>query len=306
MFGPEQAASLPAVYDPAQVATQQQQALSIKDQLENRYRELTFGEQMRHNKSTEGLTAQQIAEAQRHNTANERIGGGNLAVAQGNLNVSRQRLAQEQQSPKGVVDSERGLVIDPRTGSAIPITADGAPVGAKQPNLREIPVSVNKAILENQQGLANIDRAIAAIDATPRALGPVNMIPGAQTVRQYTNPEGVAARANVADIGSLKLHDRSGAAVSASEFPRLAPFIPSASDSPATAKKKLQQFKENFQLEAELLGQQYSEDQGYRSSPLLSGNKQPAMPAQRTQQSSAPPPPAARATHDNDPLGLRR
>jgi len=73
----------------------------------------------------------------------------------------------------------------------------------------------------------------------------------------------------MSSIGSLILHDRSGAAVTASETPRLRPFIPSASDSPEVAKKKLARFKAIYEEEAGLLAQTYSADQGYKESPAL-------------------------------------
>jgi hypothetical protein len=42
------------------------------------------------------------------------------------------------------------------------------------------------------------------------------------------------------------IHDRSGAAVTAAEFPRLAPFIPTEKDDPPTVKKKLKMFVQNY------------------------------------------------------------
>ena len=58
-------------------------------------------------------------------------------------------------------------------------------------------------------------------------------------------PDEIAERhggsAALADVAGQKFHDLSGAAVSAGEATRLKPYIPSASDSPATAKAKLQQ-----------------------------------------------------------------
>jgi hypothetical protein len=108
--------------------------------------------------------------------------------------------------------------------------------------------ATKKAIIESNVGIGNIDRAIELIDAKPSALGPQYKVPGAEIAGQYLDPEGVPARAAVSNVGSLKLHDRSGAAVTVSEFPRLAPFIPTAGDSPKAAKDKLNGLKAEYEL----------------------------------------------------------
>lgn len=203
----------------------------------------------------------------------------NATSASNNANtvaVQRDRLAFDKDQPKGqVVQTDSGtMLVDPRTGEARPVTSGGVPV--QKPG-KEIPASVNKSIMENQQNISKIDRALAAIDAKPSALGPQYMIPGAETIGQYVDPEGVNARAGVADIGSMILHDRSGAAVTVSEMPRLKPFIPTASDKPEVAKQKLARFRQEYEAEAGLLAQTYGKDQGYKESPLLkSGADKPA------------------------------
>ncbi|WP_371435401.1 hypothetical protein [Polaromonas sp.] len=250
MFGPEMAQKIPPVYDPSTVARNQQQAMSVKEQLEQQYKRLTFGETQRHNMATEGNQA------------------GSLEVARGNLGVSRNRLLMDQNAPKGqIVQTADGpMLADIRTGEARPVTVDGQQV--RKPG-KDIPPNVNKSIIENQQNISKIDRALAAITARPNSLGPQYAIPGAEMAGQYLDADGVDARAGVADIGSLILHDRSGAAVTASETPRLRPFIPAASDDAAPAKKKLQRFKEIYEEEAGLLSQTYGADQGYKESPAL-------------------------------------
>jgi hypothetical protein len=149
---------------------------------------------------------------------------------------------------------------------------------------------------ENQQNISKIRRAVAEIDKSPDSLGPINMLPGADAIRQYTDPEGVEARAGVADIGSLVMHDRSGASVTVSESPRLRPFIPSASDKPEVAKKKLARFLEIYEEEADLLSQTYNKSQGYRESPVLGSNGRAAGapaapgPVERIAQQAKPMP----------------
>jgi len=165
--------------------------------------------------------------------------------------------------------------------------------GPKPGKQKDIPAAVNKTIIDQKQAVSNIDSAIAAIKAYPDALGFTNSIPGAQSIRQVTDPKGVAVRGQVANIGSLVLHDRSGAAVSASEFPRLAPFIPSAGDKPAAAIEKLQQMKKIAEEELGLYADSYSPANGYKQHPLLKApSAQPGIAA-------------APAAGNPDPLGIR-
>ena len=83
------------------------------------------------------------------------------------------------------------------------------------------------------------------------------------------DPSGVEARAGVADIGSLVLHDRSGAAVTAAEAPRLVPFIPLPTDDNATVIKKLTRMRNIAAQEQTGLTETYGKDQGYAPNPTV-------------------------------------
>lgn len=99
-----------------------------------------------------------------------------------------------------------------------------------------------------------IDDALAELDAHPDAVGLTRGLPLlGDRLDQRMDPAGVAARAQIANIGSLKLHDRSGAAISVHEFPRLAPFIPAVSDTPETIRTKLRKLRDAIQVEQEAL-----------------------------------------------------
>ena len=113
----------------------------------------------------------------------------------------------------------------------------------------EVPQHLQKVYLENRAKLGQVDAAKAQVEANPDAVGAIGWLP--EAVSQYipgkSGKEGVPVRAAVADLGSMKIHDRSGAAVTASEFPRLRPFIPNVvTDSPATIQYKLEQFKQEY------------------------------------------------------------
>jgi len=107
------------------------------------------------------------------------------------------------------------------------------------------PPTQRMAYIENNSALKKIDLALDAVKNNGDALGFKNML--GDTITQRLDPNGVATRALIADIGSLKIHDRSGAAVTASESPRLMPFIPQVTDTPETVTKKLTQFKTEYQ-----------------------------------------------------------
>lgn len=105
---------------------------------------------------------------------------------------------------------------------------------------KTLPASVANPIFENRRNLTTIRRARQAIVQRPDAFGLQNAMPGFDYI---DSPENVAARAPVANLGSLVIHDRSGAAVTISEFPRLRPFIPNSKDSPAKAAAKLEELE---------------------------------------------------------------
>lgn len=135
---------------------------------------------------------------------------------------------------------------------------------AKDP-LKPIPPTQMEAISGNRAALAKIDEATRLITERPGSLGMQNALP--DSVNQRVDLKGVDARAALADVAGQKFHDLSGAAITASEAERLRPYIPSASDSPATALKKLGRLRQEY---ANTLAQQessYSKEQGYKSPP---------------------------------------
>lgn len=185
-----------------------------------------------------------------------------------------------------VIDNTTGLVQDAKTLAGDRVLKP----------LKELPATVASGYIENQVSLSKIDEAIAGVQRYPNALGLKNLMGDA--MRQRTDPEGVAIRAMIADIGSMKIHDRSGAAVSASEFPRLKPFVPSANDEPAAAVEKLRLFKREYELMQQGINSFYSE--GYKPPP-----GRPAASAPPAQPQPAPSPSQQPAQSlPNQPTGL--
>ncbi len=155
------------------------------------------------------------------------------------------------------------------------ITARYADSGG--PPGRPIPSGVVQELAENDRSLATIDEALAALEADPRALGVKAYVP--QVILNQMDPKGVAARAAVADIGSLEIRERSGAAVTAREAPRLKPFVPLPTDDAETAKTKLRRLRAAIQQERDAIGSYYSPEQGYM--PMPTSGRAPAPDVRR-------------------------
>lgn len=140
---------------------------------------------------------------------------------------------------------------------------------------REVPTAAQNAMLENVRNLERAQRALRLLgagdannqlregeSADSNATGLKGYLPNQLLNR--VDPQGVEARAAIAELGSLIIHDRSGAAVTAAEFPRLAPFIPTEKDDPQAVRKKLRAFVRIYQEEQAALESAYGEDNGFK------------------------------------------
>lgn len=145
------------------------------------------------------------------------------------------------------------------------------------PPPKPVPNAVATAFLSNQKQLKTIDDAISNIDANPGALGLKAYLPDAilNRVGGKTMKDGVEARAGVSDVGSLVIHDRTGAAMSASEWQRLKGFIPKDTDPADVARKKLLRMRQIIGEETQAMQDFYTPEQGYRGLP----DAQPKPPA---------------------------
>jgi len=118
----------------------------------------------------------------------------------------------------------------------------------------------------------------AFLSKDPTAFGKktiLNKIPGGDLFLQFADKKGSALRAIGANIGSLKILERSGAAVTAAEFPRLKPFIPKDGDSNATVLMKLIGFSREYHAILKENGVTFSKRGGFIPNPALEDfNKQ--------------------------------
>lgn len=202
----------------------------------------------------------------------------------------------EPREPQGsfvqYVDAEGNPVaFNPTTGATARPPAGLKPAGAAGDRNTAV---VRKEVAANKSNLSVIDNALAEIEAYPEAVGLARgagklplMGNIADAINQRVDPQGVNARASLANIGSLVIHNRSGAAVSIHEFPRLAPFVPDQSDTPEVAKMKLRQLREMIEQEtAELEKGTLLVNPGVPPTPAA----RPAQPATRPDLSQFLPP----------------
>lgn len=127
------------------------------------------------------------------------------------------------------------------------------------------PAAVQKALSSNQAVLGQIDQAIAALQAHPKATGTKfniarTLLPASleQGAVDKMDPEGITTRTLVADLASRQIHDRTGAAFSINEAPWMRPFLPQEGRSHEANIKALQSMKQRLQMETDLLAEPYS------------------------------------------------
>jgi hypothetical protein len=135
------------------------------------------------------------------------------------------------------------------TGQSTPVQGVQRPQTAPQ---RADPV-VQRQIGEVNAAVSEIDNALKMLTERPRSVGLAFAAP--DFITQRTDPEGVALRAAIANIGSTIVLARSGGAVSKQEFERIEPFIPKASHSPEAIRTKLEYLRDYFGRKAQALEQ---------------------------------------------------
>ena len=160
-----------------------------------------------------------------------------------------------------------------------PIPGGAADKGAQLP---KVPTAVMKDYITNRSAVRLFDEADSAVSSYSGAVGSWNYLTP-DFLAQRTDPKGVNVRSLITNIGSQIIHDRSGAAVTVSEYPRLKPFIPLITDTPATIHKKLSNLKRILtEMNADMVDG-YSNDSGDsqldRVGSRDGGGAAPAMPS---------------------------
>jgi hypothetical protein len=239
-FGPEFMAQVPPVYDPARIAQAQQQAMSVKERLEQEWKAKGYALDVRKQGEVERSNVTREAETGRHNRSTEGIGYGNLKVAQGNLGVSRERLNLDRAAPRGVLDPERGLLVDPRTGEARPITVGGQPVGAKA---NDKPTTEGERVAGGY--LLRMQRADELVNQFEKegrpsyAVEAAAKVGGATGRRMVTGEVSQKYRQAQEDWVRAKLRKESGAVIAADEMDReIETYFPQPGEGEGVAKQK--------------------------------------------------------------------
>lgn len=130
---------------------------------------------------------------------------------------------------------------------------------------RMAPMGVVQSVIDNQTRLNTIDQALAGLKTSPGSVGAkMGGWVGDDIANRVYDKEGATLRATIADIGSMEIRDRSGAAVSAAEFPRIKPFIPKITDDAATVTRKLARMRQIIAEETALLQANYGPENGFR------------------------------------------
>lgn len=145
--------------------------------------------------------------------------------------------------------------------------ADGVPTavsGQEKPRsaaLPKVPAATMAGFIENNKGIRGIEETIKQINQNPTAVGAWNKFTP-DFIASRWDPKGVNARAGLTDVGSLILHNRSGATVTIAETPRLLPFIPQKDDDAPTAIKKLRRLGQELAMMNQDMVDAYSNEEG--------------------------------------------
>jgi hypothetical protein len=196
VFGPEAAAQMPAVYDPALVEQKRQQAMTVKDQLEQKWKALDYQ-----------LNVDKFGETTRHNKATEATAQGQLGVSQAQLGVSRERLNFEKQNGG---KPPAGYRWAPDGQSLIPIP--GGPAEKDKLNEGQGKATAYAARMQNAD--QTINDLIASGTKTPSI---ASQIPGGLG-NLVSTPKQQKMEQAQRDFVNAVLRQESGASISPAEF----------------------------------------------------------------------------------------
>ena len=244
----------------------QKEAKALQLEQGAKYNEMMHEWRMAQAKTSE----ERAAETARHNKVSEGL-QAQLAELRGSLTPQPQ-----------LVTNSDGVFQVGRDGKATPVTGPDGPLSGKSPE-KALPTTAAQKLFENQQNLRRAEQALALMEGKnvgemkgdPNATGLKGFLPDA--LLQRVDPQGTDARAALADLGSLVIHERSGAAVTAAEFPRLQPFIPKINDDPETVKRKLKRFAQIYRDVTNETANFYKES-GYKVPDLIPSVPNAAAP----------------------------
>lgn len=204
------------------------------------------------------------------NQSREKEGAANRSVQYAGQQIQRDRLAFDKAQPKGVLDPERGLLVDPRTGEARPVTLGGKAVGMKEKPMTETQGKANlfgTRMKEAHRIISDLEGKYwpGAVNAK-MAAGEVPIVGGVAGYigNMALSEEGQQAEQAQRDFINAVLRRESGAVISQPEFSNgQKQYFPQPGDSKETiAQKKRNRELAIRGLEVEVPG-------GFRDSPTL-------------------------------------
>ena len=216
--------------------------------------------------SAQDLNERQFAYQQQSTNRRLAMEAQGLGLRAQELQQGQQRLAQSDREL--VTDASGNMFFVSKTGA--PSAVVSGPTGeALKGKGQTIPTAVTEEFVKNQANLNSIQNAYKLVEENPDAVGPViGRIPSG--IRDIAaEEEKIKTRAAVARIGSMLIKDISGATVPVAEVPRLAPFIPLATDGDKAIKVKLDGLEREIRnIEEERKKQYTAQGMNY---PSLSG-----------------------------------
>ena len=198
-----------------------------------------------------GAPVQGVAPIQRMATPGEVMtdertrseGAANRNVTLRGQNLSDARAREQLAAGGRQFDSERGVIVNTREGTASPVMVGGAPLGAKMSE------SAKKEVQGIDAQLNTVAAAIEAAKAAPDAFGVTRgLATMAGTLPEtaanaMSSDKNIQARSFVFNIVSKVINERAGAAQSAQELSRLRSFLPAETDNAKVIESKLNGFQ---------------------------------------------------------------
>lgn len=234
VFGPEAAAQMPAQYDPALIEQKRLQAMSVKEQLENQWKAKRFDldtQKFAHEKQTD---AQQLA-----------ISRGNLGVAQANLGLRRQEVAQGSKAPAGYRWKADGSGMEAIPGGPADIKA--GELGAKREKQQQA------SIAQADRVISKVDQSLNKVSWWSAGKGSILAgVPGTDAKNLQSDLETIKANLGFAELQAMRDASPTGGALGAIAVQELTALQSTVSSldqaqSPSQLKARLGEIKKHYE-----------------------------------------------------------
>lgn len=231
---PEGAANLPEQFDPAIIQSVINKALTAKDQITFKNKEID-----------QILERERFGESKRHNRVTEGISGGNLRVAQEGLGLRRQEMSQGAKAPAGYRFSADGKALEAIPGGPADIKAGEA--GAKREK------QIQGSIASAERVLGTVKDAVKRVGATTAGAGGslLAKVPGTDARDLASDVDTIKANLGFDRLQQMRDESPTGGALGAiavQELIALQSTVASldTSQSPAQLKKNLQKIETHY------------------------------------------------------------